>query len=297
MKTEKNLNPLNGYIMIAILFVALIAMIIIFTSTFNLIIDNPLAAFIYAMSVIISVSALVFLTTGIIVISPNTSRVLVLFGAYSGSVKQNGLFWVNPFFKRINLSLRARNFESEKIKVNDKMGNPILISVILVWKVNDTFKASFEVDSYENFVRIQTDSAVRKLAGSFPYDHFEDERASITLSTNFDDVNKALEHEISERLHMAGLEVIESRIGYLAYAPEIAHSMLRRQQASAVVAARHKIVEGAVGMVESALHLLSSKHIIDLDEEKKAAMVSNLMVVLCGDNVVEPVINTGTLHQ
>lgn len=177
------------------------------------------------------------------------------------------------------------------------MGNPIMISVILVWKVKDTFKSTFEVDNYENFVRIQTDSAVRKLAGSFPYDHFEDEKATITLSTNFEDVNKALELEISERLTMAGIEVIEARIGYLAYAPEIASSMLRRQQATAIVAARHKIVEGAVGMVESALNLLSSKEIIELDEDKKATMVSNLMVVLCGESETKPVINTGTLNQ
>jgi hypothetical protein len=220
-----------------------------------------------------------------------------LFGEYKGSVKQNGLFWINPLYNRTSLSLRARNFESEKIKVNDKMGNPILISVILVWKVKDTFKSTFEVDNYENFIRIQTDSAVRKLAGSFPYDHFEDEKATVTLSTNFDDVNKALEREVTERLDIAGIEVVESRIGYLAYAPEIAHSMLRRQQASAVVAARHKIVEGAVGMVESALKLLAAKEIIEFDEDRKAAMVSNLMVVLCGDSETKPVINTGTLNQ
>ena len=177
------------------------------------------------------------------------------------------------------------------------MGNPIMISVILVWKVKDTFKATFEVDNYENFIKIQTDSAVRKLAGSFPYDHFEDEKATVTLSTNFDDVNKALEHEVTQRLEIAGIEVVESRIGYLAYAPEIAHSMLRRQQASAVVAARHKIVEGAVGMVESALKLLADKEIIEFDEDRKAAMVSNLMVVLCGDSETKPVINTGTLNQ
>lgn len=231
------------------------------------------------------------------IISPNTSKILLLFGDYKGTVKQNGLFWINPFYDRTTLSLRARNLESEKIKVNDKMGNPILISVILVWRVRDTFKSIFEVDNYENFVRIQTDSAVRKLAGSFPYDHFEDEKATITLSTNFDDVNKALEREITERLDIAGIEVIESRIGYLAYAPEIAHSMLRRQQASAIVAARHKIVEGAVGMVESALKLLADKEIIEFDEDKKAAMVSNLMVVLCGDSETKPVINTGTLNQ
>ena len=240
---------------------------------------------------------LIIVLKGLVVISPNSSKVLLLFGNYQGSVKQNGLFWINQLYTRSSLSLRARNFESEKIKVNDKMGNPILISVILVWKVKDTFKATFEVDNYENFIRIQTDSAVRKLAGSFPYDHFEDERATITLSTNFDDVNKALEREVSERLEIAGIEVIESRIGYLAYAPEIAHSMLRRQQASAVVAARHKIVEGAVGMVESALKLLADKKIIEFDEDRKASMVSNLMVVLCGDSETKPVINTGTLNQ
>ena len=284
MKTEKSLNPLNGYVALTVLFVFALAIVILFTEGFG---------FLPGLSIVL----LLFLSSGLIAISPNSSKVFLLFGAYKGSIKQNGLYWVNPFYKRISVSLRARNFESEKIKVNDKMGNPIMISVILVWRVDDTFKASFEVDDYEDFIKIQTDSAVRKLAGSFPYDHFEDERASITLSTNFDDVNKTLEHEITERLQIAGIGVIEARIGYLAYAPEIAHSMLRRQQASAVVAARNKIVEGAVGMVESALHLLSTKNIIDLDEEKKAAMVSNLMVVLCGDKEVDPVINTGTLHQ
>ena len=177
------------------------------------------------------------------------------------------------------------------------MGKPILIRVILVWRVSDTFKSSFVVYNYEHFVKIHNYSAVRKLAGSFPYDHFEDERATITLSTNFDDVNRELEREISERLSIAGIDVIESRIGYLAYAPEIAHSMLRRQQASAIVAARHKIVEGAVGMVDSAIQMLSEKNIINFDEERKAAMVSNLMVVLCGDSETKPVINTGTLNH
>jgi len=251
----------------------------------------------YSLLAGLLIPVFVFLSSGLVAISPNNSKVMLLFGAYKGSIKQNGLFWVIPFYLRTSVSLRARNFESEKIKVNDKMGNPIMISVILVWRVRDTFKASFEVDNYVNFIKIQTDSAVRKLVGSFAYDHFEDEKASITLSTNFEDVNKTLEHEIMERLQIAGIEVVEARIGYLAYAPEIAHSMLRRQQASAVVAARHKIVEGAVGMVESALNLLSVKNIIELDEEKKAAMVSNLMVVLCGDKEVDPVINAGTLHQ
>jgi regulator of protease activity HflC (stomatin/prohibitin superfamily) len=284
MKTEKSLNPWNGYVALTLLSILGIAIIVLFTKGYSLLPG-------------LLIPLWLFLSSGLVAISPNNSKVLLLFGAYKGSIKQNGLYWIVPFYKRTTLSLKARNLESEKIKVNDKLGNPIMISVILVWRINDTFKASFEVDNYENFVKIQTDSAVRKLAGSFPYDHFEDEKATITLSTNFEDVNKSLENEIVDRLKIAGIEVIEARIGYLAYAPEIAHSMLRRQQASAVVAARHKIVEGAVGMVESALHLLSTKNIIDLDEEKKAAMVSNLMVVLCGDREVGPVINTGTLNQ
>ncbi len=284
MKTEKIITPFNGYLAFVILLITVALIVFGFSSNNNVLGIALLPIFI-------------LLLKGLIVISPNNSKVLLLFGEYKGSVKQNGLFWINPLYNRTSLSLRARKFESEKIKVNDKMGNPIMISVILVWKVKDTFKSTFEVDNYENFIRIQTDSAVRKLAGSFPYDHFEDEKATVTLSTNFDDVNKALEREVTERLDIAGIEVVESRIGYLAYAPEIAHSMLRRQQASAVVAARHKIVEGAVGMVESALKLLAAKEIIEFDEDRKAAMVSNLMVVLCGDSETKPVINTGTLNQ
>lgn len=284
MKNEKNSNPINGY-------VVLVISLLLAAYITNLFIKG------HELLPGLLLILLLFILTGLITISPNSSKVLLLFGAYKGSIKQNGLFWIFPFYKRITLSLKARNFESDKIKVNDKMGNPVMISVILVWRVTDTYKATFEVENYVDFIKIQTDSAVRKLAGSYPYDHFEDEKATITLSTNFEDVNKTLEHEITDRLQIAGIEVVEARIGYLAYAPEIAHSMLRRQQASAVVAARHKIVEGAVGMVESALNLLSIKKIIDLDEDKKAAMVSNLMVVLCGDKEVGPVINTGTLHQ
>jgi regulator of protease activity HflC (stomatin/prohibitin superfamily) len=284
MKKEQVLQPLSGKLAL-VMVVLLIVGIIVGFSIKNYILGGAL------------IPVALMLLIGLNVISPNNSKVFLLFGEYKGSVKDNGLFWMNPLYTRTTLSLKARNFESEKIKVNDKMGNPILISVILVWKVEDTYKATFDVDNYQNFIKVQTDSAVRKLAGSFPYDHFEDERATITLSTNFDDVNSALEKEITERLVLAGIEVIEARIGYLAYAPEIAHSMLRRQQASAVVAARHKIVEGAVGMVESALKLLSEKEIIEFDEDRKAAMVSNLMVVLCGDSETKPVINTGTLNQ
>jgi regulator of protease activity HflC (stomatin/prohibitin superfamily) len=284
MKTEKDFRTLDGYS------ITLIIILLVVLSIYLLIQQTVVLPVI--MLIIAS-----FLAPGLIVVNPNTSKVLLLFGAYHGSIKKNGFFWIIPFYLRKEISLRARNFESERIKVNDKIGNPIMISVILVWRVQDTFKAAFEINDYESFVKVQTDSAVRKLAGTYPYDHFEDEKATITLSSNSTDVNQQLEKEISERLEIAGIEVIEGRIGYLAYAPEIAQAMLRRQQATAIVAARNKIVEGAVGMVESALKLLSAKEIIELDEEKKASMVSNLMVVLCGDKDVNPVINTGTLNQ
>jgi regulator of protease activity HflC (stomatin/prohibitin superfamily) len=220
----------------------------------------------------------------------------VLFGDYRGTVKANGFYWVNPLFVKKSISLRARNFDSEKIKVNDKVGNPIQIGVILVWQVADTFKAAFEVDNYENFVRIQSDSAVRRLAGMYPYDNFDTE-SEMTLRSGHEEINSALEENLKNRLDIAGIKVIEARIGYLAYAPEIASAMLRRQQATAVVSARFKIVEGAVSMVQMALDHLASQKIVDLDEERKAAMVSNLLVVLCADKDVSPVVNTGTLHQ
>lgn len=233
---------------------------------------------------------------GFFFINPNSSVVLVLFGEYKGTVKANGFHWVNPFFSKKPISLLARNFDSEKIKVNDKVGNPIQIGVILVWQVKDTFKAAFEVDNYENFVRIQSDSAVRTLSGMYPYDNFDND-SELTLRSGHLEVNQALEETLRNRLDIAGIQVIEARIGYLAYAPEIASAMLRRQQATAVVAARFKIVEGAVGMVHMALEQLAKQNIVELDEERKAAMVSNLLVVLCGDKEVSPVVNTGTLHQ
>ena len=205
----------------------------------------------------------------------------------------------NPFFTKKKISLRASNFDSERLKVNDKLGNPIMISTILVWRVTDTYKAAFDVDNYENFVRVQTDAAVRKLASMYPYDNFADEghEEDITLRSSVNEVSEALEKEIEERLSIAGIEVLEARIGYLAYAQEIANAMLKRQQATAIVAARHKIVEGAVSMVEMALQELSKKNIVDLDDERKAAMVSNLMVILCGDKEASPVLNTGTLSH
>ena len=222
---------------------------------------------------------------------------MVLFGAYKGTIKQNGFSWVNPFFTRKKISLRARNLDSAPIKVNDKIGNPIMIGVVMVWKVEDTYKAAFEVDDYVHFVDIQSEAAVRKLAGHFPYDDFEAENAEITLRGGGEEVNQMLEDEITERLSIAGIRVIEARINYIAYAQEIAGAMLKRQQATAIVAARTKIVEGAVGMVEMALDALSRKKIIEFDDERKMAMVSNLMVVLTSDKDVSPVVNTGTLYS
>ena len=238
-----------------------------------------------------------FLLAGLMVVNPNESMVMVLFGAYRGTIKTNGFWWNIPFYSRKKISLRARNFDSEPIKVNDKNGNPIKIGLVLVWKVENTYKAAFDVDNYEHFVLVQSDAALRKLAGLYPYDNWEGHEQEITLRSGGEEVNDELEKEIRERLMIAGINVIEARINYIAYAEEIAGAMLRRQQATAVVAARFKIVEGAVSMVEMALEQLSDKGIIDLDEEKKAAMVSNLMVVLCGDKDPNPIINTGTLQH
>jgi regulator of protease activity HflC (stomatin/prohibitin superfamily) len=238
-----------------------------------------------------------FIMGGIMIVNPNESSVLVLFGDYVGTVMDNGFYWINPFYTRKKLSLRAKNLNGEPIKVNDKIGNPIIIGIVLVWRVKNTFKAAFEVDDYTHFVEIQSEAAIRKLAGHYPYDNFDDEQVEITLRSGGEEVNQVLEVELTERLSIAGIEVIEARISYLAYASEIAGAMLQRQQATAVVAARQKIVEGAVGMVEMALDMLSKRKIVDLDDERKAAMVSNLMVVLTSDKSVSPVVNTGTLHQ
>lgn len=284
MTNEKISKPQSGYLMLIVILV-LIATGIILSSYFR-----------NATGLIVA-PIIMLLLPGFMIVNPNGSKVLVLFGAYKGTVKANGFFWTNPFYKKDRISLRARNFDSERLKVNDKKGNPIMISVILVWRVNDTYRAAFDVDNYENFVRVQTDAAVRKLAGSYAYDNFDDEQAEFTLRSGIQEINVALEKELEERLEIAGIHVHEARIGYLAYAPEIASAMLRRQQAEAIVAARFKIVEGAVGMVELALHQLNEKNIIELDDDKKAAMVSNLMVVLCGDKDVSPIVNTGTLHQ
>jgi regulator of protease activity HflC (stomatin/prohibitin superfamily) len=232
---------------------------------------------------------------GLTVVQPNTARVVVLFGNYKGSLKQDGFWWVNPLTTRRQVSLKVRNFESGKLKVNDHIGNPIEIAAIVVWRVVETAEAVFRVDDYEHFVKVQTESAVRNLATTFPYDAHEEGELSLRGSAT--EVSHRLKHEIQERLADAGVEVMEARISHLAYAPEIANAMLRRQQATAIIAARQKIVEGAVGMVEMALEHLSDKQVVQLDEERKAAMVSNLLVVLCSDRDAQPVVNTGTLYQ
>lgn len=257
---------------------------------------------------------------GFMQIEPNEARVMIFFGKYEGTVKENGFFWVNPFYTKKKLTLRARNLDADPIKVNDKTGNPIMIGMVVVWRVTDTYKASFDIDNasmtatvpgtpatdnvnqkmkaYENFVKIQADAALRKVAGIYAYDHSSTENESdMTLRSGGEEINEILEKQINERLTIAGIQVVEARINYLAYAPEIASIMLRRQQADAIIAAREKIVDGAVGMVKMALNKLSEEGIIELDEDKKAAMVSNLLVVLCSEENAQPVLNTGTLHQ
>lgn len=251
---------------------------------------------------------------GYVLLEPNEARAMVFFGTYKGTFKETGFFWVNPFLDKKKLSLRARNLDVEPIKVNDKIGNPILIGLVLVWKLKDTYKAMFEIDSqtmagptagnvagrmnaFENFVKIQSDAALRQVAGQYAYDDNEADTHEMTLRSGGEEINEQLEQKLNERLAMAGMEVVEARINYLAYAPEIAAVMLRRQQASAIITAREKIVEGAVSMVKMALDKLSAEEIVELDEEKKAAMVSNLLVVLCADEAAQPVVNTGTLHH
>lgn len=281
---EKQYSALSGYMF---LFVELVILI--------LIVFGFLRGMIVVSVVLIPVFILIAI--GFTVVDPNQSCVMILFGAYKGTIKTNGFYWVNPFFVRKKISLRARNFDSETIKVNDKLGNPIMIGLVLVWKVEETYKAAFGVDEYEHFVVVQSEAALRKLAGMYPYDNIEDETAKVTLRDGTEEVNNELEREIVERLEIAGIHVIEARINHIAYAQEIAQAMLKRQQATAIVAARYKIVEGAVSMVEMALDELSEKEIVHLDEEKKATMVSNLMVVLCGDKDATPIVNTGTLYQ
>jgi regulator of protease activity HflC (stomatin/prohibitin superfamily) len=285
MIKERERSVASGWLALILLLLLLVAAIVF-------LIIGPVVIKIAAVVVML---VDIFLLLGLFFINPNEARVLQLFGKYVGTARQEGLRWANPLYSKKSLSLRVRNFETGKMKVNDIGGNPIEIAAIVVWKVVDTAEACFQVDNYEQFVKIQSESAVRNLATQYAYDTHDDNTISLRGSTAA--VSDKLRVEIQERLDQAGVEVLEARISHLAYAPEIAEAMLRRQQAGAIVAARQLIVEGAVGMVEMALEQLSRKNIIELDHERKAAMVSNLLVVLCGETATQPVINTGTIYQ
>lgn len=259
----------------------------------------------------------IFMWCGHLMLEPNEARVATWFGKYDGTFSKTGFFWINPLYSTKKVSLRARNLDAEPIKVNDKTGNPVMIGLVLVWKLKDTYKALFEVDTQtmasapnsvgtdmrsimnalERFVRVQSDAALRQVAGQYAYDDEDNKSNELTLRGGGDEINDQLEEKLNERLALAGIEVVEARINYLAYAPEIAAVMLRRQQASAIITAREKIVEGAVSMVKMALDKLSNEDVVELDDDKKAAMVSNLLVVLCGDDSAQPVVNTGTLNH
>ena len=285
MQEEKIINPPSGY------FTFFLFLVLIAAGSY------AMYAEFFISGSLIFLFDLILVVPGLIIVNPNESKVLILFGKYVGTVKSDGFFWVNPLTVKKKLSLRARNLNGQQLKVNDKMGNPIEIAAVIVWQVSDTAKATFAVENYLQYVNIQSEAAVRHLANIYAYDNIEDEQAEITLRDGAEKVNAMLEAELNERLSRAGIEVVEARISHLAYAQEIASAMLQRQQASAVISARKLIVEGAVGMVEMALERLSEKDIVNLDEERKAAMVSNLLVVLCGDRNVQPVVNTGTLYN
>lgn len=277
MKKEVLIKPMSGYGILALNLILIAASI-----SGALLTKNPLP--------LIPILLVLFLSGGFLILSPNHSSVITLFGAYKGTVKENGFLWVNPFYKNKRISLRARNQDRDPIKVNDKIGNPVMIGAVLVWQVEETFKAAFEVDDFQHFVSVQSESAIRSLAAMYPYDNFDDAAEDISLRDGGSEVNSRLEEALQRRLEIAGIKVIEARISYLAYASEIAGAMLQRQQATAVVAARKKIVEGAVGMVEMALEEIGKKKLVVLDDTKKAEMVSNLMVVLCSERSVSPVV-------
>jgi regulator of protease activity HflC (stomatin/prohibitin superfamily) len=288
MIREKSVPALPGWLVVAVLLPLLGASGTWFVNAVN---EEDAAPIVLSLLVFTAAAGCAF---GLFVVNPNEAKVVLLFGSYLGTCKRSGFHWVNPFTLRPKVSLRVRNFESAKLKVNDHTGNPIEIAAVVVWRVVDTAEALFEVDDYENFVHVQSESAVRNLATSYPYDAHEGE---VSLRSHIAEVAERLKGEIQDRLAKAGVEVLEARISHLAYAPEIAGAMLRRQQATAIVAARQKFVEGAVGMVELALEELSRKEVLHLDEERKAAMVSNLLVVLCSDQHTQPVVNTGSLYQ
>ena len=321
MKTkEENFNKvkINGILMLILNFLFMLAISGVFTWALESNMPTGLMATVLTIDVILFCINCLF-WGGFMMIEPNEARVMIFFGKYVGTLKENGYFWVNPFYTKRKLTLRARNLDAEPIKVNDKAGNPVMIGQVLVWRVKDTYKASFEIDNmsksssvshaklpdnvnekmkaYENFVKVQSDAALRFVAGMYAYDNNETEDEKLTLRGGGEEINDILEKQLNERLAIAGIEVLEARVNYLAYAPEIAAVMLRRQQADAIIAAREKIVDGAVGMVKMAIDKLSAEKVIDLDDEKKAAMVTNLMVVLCSDEPAQPIINSGTLYH
>lgn len=287
MFTEKEVKAPNGIGFIVVLFLVQLSAL---SLTIYSLPNNP------ALTILGLIANIVIFIGwfGFFMVNPKEGRVLQLFGKYSGTVHSSGLRWANPFYTKMRVSLRVRNFESSKLKVNDKSGNPIEIAAVIVWEVVDTAEAIFQVDDYEDYVSIQSESALRNLATSYAYDHHEEE--GISLRSNPIEISDALKGEVQDRLGKAGVRVIEARISHLAYAPEIANAMLRRQQAMAIIAARTKIVEGAVGMVEMALHSLDERNIVELDAERKAAMVSNLLVVLCSDEAAQPIVNAGSLY-
>ena len=294
MIQEKRFAAPSGWLVLAVLVIALALCITLFIV--DLASDGQLS--LVGLACIVLVPVIGFLFTGLFVVNPNDARVLLLFGSYVGTARDPGLRWANPLYAlsgRRRVSLRVRNFETEHSKVNDIDGNPIEIAAVVVWKVVDTAEAVFEVNHFVNYVNVQSESAVRNLASRYPYDAHEDQQVSLRGST--EEIAAELKTEIQGRVTRAGVEVLEARITHLAYAPEIAAAMLQRQQAGAIIAARSRIVEGAVSMVQTALDSLSDRNIVDLDEERKASMVSNLLVVLCGDKATQPVVNTGTLHQ
>ena len=310
---------LNGFFM---LFVAIVLPILSVWGIYRAIIMYDMPSHGILPTILLIVCALVligelFILNGFIMLEPNTARVTTWFGKYSGTFTRTGFYWINPFYGTKKVSLRARNLDAEPIKVNDKVGNPVMIGLVLVWRLKDTYKALFEVDSQtmastdgtlsgnakglmralEDFVSVQSYAALRQVAGQYAYDDNDEDTKELTLRSGGDEINEQLEGKLNERLSLAGIEVVEARINYLAYAPEIAAVMLRRQQASAIITAREKIVEGAVSMVKMALDKLSSEEIVELDDDKKASMVSNLLVVLCADEQAQPVVNTGTLNM
>lgn len=287
---EKVIKPMNGYLALFISLFLLAATVYLFMQ----VPENPVF---YGFFGAVASLTTIFIWKGLMIIQPNHARVLNFFGKYVGSVKDNGLFFINPLYVSQRISLRSQNLAMPTLKVNDKMGNPIEISAVLVWQIRDTYKAAYDVVDYMTFVKTQSEAALRNLATGFAYDNIEDEHATITLREGGEKVNELLEKELNDRLSNAGIATQEARISHLAYSAEIAGAMLQRQQAAAIVAARTKIVEGAVGMVEMALEMLSRKNIVTLDEDKKATMVSNLMVVLCGEKGAQPVLNTGSLYQ